>query len=767
MIGYASPANTPDGADATAEFYAALSDPSRWIVKPGVPVFKPHVRTDPNTGKEIRVDLSKLHEIAHNMARLEKDGGVPVRITLGHTQPGQPETKQPPVAGYYRNARVGVFGPKREPAIIADEWLDPQFGPVRKNYPYRSSEYYDDDKHITGVALLSRDPFLDLGVVAYARGYTEPVPGPVLYGRAGGTRPYRYTFGDQPMPAPQYGHTPPAAGTSYYPQHGPPAAAPVYGPLPAPAVPNPVMYAHQPHPPAPTDYARPTPYRGPWPGPAHTRADIGHAHASNFLYAADGGGRNRPVNGAMGYGQPSRIQGPQRPQRPQRPAPYRANGRVGRYDDMGMYGPDDDTGLGGGMPPGMGAPPGMGGMPASGPPGMGGDPGMGGMPPEGMGQGGQAQIVGLLEQVVQLLEAEGGLPPNDTPGDSPFPPGSEGPDLGGGGLGEGPDDLDDDQGGSGEEGYDPDQDDDEPDEYGRFRGPTSYAPPRMDMGGWSGQNGMRAVGSQAPPPYTPGRGTRGTVTGQGGFNAAPIHRPSALGVQRGVVGAPRPTQNNYRTPQRPAPYRAAPGRPVPRPAPRYYQKDTAVPNPAPPQAPRPVAGGRIRDTRIAYELQEIKRQNQVLMYEREVADNDACLEAINGLAAQGYPVDQYELDHLKALPRDRRPEYLNTIVTRYSRVPADGVPYMAGDPTPAQAPQPQAAPMTREQMDAALALDARGVPYHVAVQYARAGQDPTTYAAPQPQAQAQPGYGMALPPGGQPQFYPYPPQQFGDPYQGS
>ena len=155
--------------DATREFSAKISDPSRWIVKSGVPLFKAHERTDPATGQLIKVDLPKLYRIAANMQRLERQGGVPIRMTLGHTEPNKPETEQPPVGGYYKNARVAPFGPKGEPAVVGDEWLDPQYAPVRKNFPYRSAEYYDDAEQITGVALLTRDPYLDLGVVAYSR----------------------------------------------------------------------------------------------------------------------------------------------------------------------------------------------------------------------------------------------------------------------------------------------------------------------------------------------------------------------------------------------------------------------------------------------------------------------------------------------------------------------------------------------------------------------------------------------------------------------
>ncbi len=235
---YLAPQPGPDAVqhDATRDFSEALSDPSRWIIKPGVPIFKAHERKDPATGAMIRVDLPKLYRIANNMQQMER-GGVPVRLTLGHTEPNKPEAQQPPVGGYYRNPRVQPFGPKGEPAVVVDEWLDPQYAAQRKNYPYRSSEYYDDAEQITGVALLTRDPFLDLGVVAYSKDHnctrgptfsiangiisnTSSIPGPVRYALnpATGRAPvmYRLTLGELPMfpqgpqpqpngqPAPQY-----------------------------------------------------------------------------------------------------------------------------------------------------------------------------------------------------------------------------------------------------------------------------------------------------------------------------------------------------------------------------------------------------------------------------------------------------------------------------------------------------------------------------------------------------------------------------------
>lgn len=771
---YANP-TTPQ-PDATRDFAAALADPSRWVIKTGVPVFKPHERTDPNTGKLIRVDVAKLHEIAANMQRLERDAGVPVRITLGHTQPQAPEVAQPPICGYYRNARVGTFGPRNEPAVIADEWLDPQYGGVRKNYPYRSSEYYDDTKQITGVALLTRDPYLDLGVVAYSR----TAPCATHYSRAGAPAPYLFTFGDDEMPQPTYPqHQYPAAGTPAYPTYGPPVGATHYTnhqpPAAAPQYPTPA--------PAPTYFGRPvaTPqpepaigYAYPQPPAAYaapvgipdgyaTRANIGHQHQSGgAVYAAQPG-----PNGTRGFNRtPARRPAAQ-------PAPYgvipgwsrddemalrrqeaddadRQFGR-GRYTteggdpdrpsrrdarDSGNYVPrsersdyDDDEPFG--MPGAMGAPPGMGPDMGGGIPGVPSAPGPGGP----MGESDLRQLHHHLEMAVEALAgmmgpgaAGGGAPTSPFPaeddamfGGDPSADGGLNPDLAG--------DL---------SGFDDDADT-------PYRGrtvPTGYAPPqrvpqRRPQAGYA-HNGPPA--SYAPPTASgPWRsvqpdglnrghhrrleGTAGQIHRPGRTHDAAVPRPKLAAGDR-VVGAPRPGSSYaYASPQ---------------PATLYSTEGATVPRT--PAAPPARAAGSVQLNRVVYELDQLRRANELLMYERDQADTDGCVAEISRLAAMGYQVDDYEIHELKRRPRAERAAYLDAIMTRYQRVPADGgIPHMGGDPTPAPAEMGGPAPrLTQEQMETALRYESQGVPYHQAIEYARVGVAPTMYGGGQPTAYGPP-----------------------------
>ncbi len=400
-VAYLAPNPQPaagTGTDATLDFHSALNDPTRWVIKQGVPIFKSHERKDPATGNMIRVDVPKLYRIANNMSRMER-GGVPVRITLGHTEPAKPEHEQPPVGGYYRNPRVQPFGPKGEPAVVVDEWLDPQYAQQRKNFPYRSAEYYDDAESITGVALLTRDPYLDLGVVAYSRGeqpvrcsvagglisHTSSAPRPLQYALnpATGRAPvmYRLTLGELPMnpqglPTGQPQPTPQAPVQYAAPQPAPYMTAALLPPQYAPPQPGPYYAAPQ----TPTPYGAPVGYQGPWPGPAYQPSRAQQPHSSDWQY-----GRGR------------------------RPAAYAEEGPGG--PPPGMGGPPPGAG---GPPPGMGGPP----------PGAGGPPGGGGSPLEMALEG----LAMAADAIQQYMESESQAP------QEPFPPqGAGGPPPGGAG----------------------------------------------------------------------------------------------------------------------------------------------------------------------------------------------------------------------------------------------------------------------------------------------------------------------------------------------
>lgn len=358
---YLAPTPQPQasGPDATSEFAQKLNDPSRWIRKSGVPIFKAHERTDPATGQLIKVDLPKLYRIAANMQRLEREGGVPIRMTLGHTEPGKPEVEQPPIGGYYRNARVQPFGPKGEPAVVVDEWLDPQYQGVRKNFPYRSAEYYDDAEQITGVALLTRDPYLDLGVVAYERD-SEPLrcridengPKPPTHYTWNGRRPvmYRLVLGEhmeptapQPQPQPYAAPEPTPYGQTNY---------------------NPALLAGMMAGKA-MGGGQGQQYSAPWPGPAHQRPSMHRNHPSGGAVYSNGGGYGPrryadegppPPPGGPSDGPPGAGGPPGDPMQQLQMLLMAAVEVLGQISGGGPGGP---PGAGpGGPPPGAGGPPG-------------------------------------------------------------------------------------------------------------------------------------------------------------------------------------------------------------------------------------------------------------------------------------------------------------------------------------------------------------------------------------------------------------------------
>lgn len=167
-------------SDPTLEFIDRLRDESQWSIRRGVPIFMAHTETFPEqrlkSGQLVPartnvVTDADLESIAANM-RLAEAGGTFCALQIGHINPDPQadETQQPPVGGVYRNPRVGRYGPQQRLAILADEYLLRRWEPVRSNYPHRSAEYYAGRKTIKAVAILTRPPALDMGMVGFKHG---------------------------------------------------------------------------------------------------------------------------------------------------------------------------------------------------------------------------------------------------------------------------------------------------------------------------------------------------------------------------------------------------------------------------------------------------------------------------------------------------------------------------------------------------------------------------------------------------------------------
>src|SRR5262249_39919807 len=100
---------------------------------------------------------------------LERCYGVAARVTDGHVNPAKnvPESSQPALLGFARNPRAGGFGQAQTPGVLVDLFIRNEQLPTFRDRPYRSAEYYPPTREIRGVALLLRDPGLDLGIVTY------------------------------------------------------------------------------------------------------------------------------------------------------------------------------------------------------------------------------------------------------------------------------------------------------------------------------------------------------------------------------------------------------------------------------------------------------------------------------------------------------------------------------------------------------------------------------------------------------------------------
>jgi hypothetical protein len=159
--------------DLTTAALAAATNPAENVRIAGVPVFKANEHATEGD----------LYAIAEKQRQNKERFGVLPVICFGHRQrdPQYPETAQPEVIGYGDNARVGKFGPAGETALLMDLYIRRDMAEEAKRYPFRSSEYYPAAKEITGIALLRRDPKLDLGILAFQRQGQRGIAGPVMF----------------------------------------------------------------------------------------------------------------------------------------------------------------------------------------------------------------------------------------------------------------------------------------------------------------------------------------------------------------------------------------------------------------------------------------------------------------------------------------------------------------------------------------------------------------------------------------------------------
>lgn len=165
--------------DPTMDLIRSLDDPAQFRRVDRVAVFKPHRRRLPD-GTELDVTAADLPEIAANVNRAYERDGELVRLVIGHRQQasGFPERLQPLVVGYARNYRAELVERPGGKALrlTQTEYVRREYEDEARKHPGRSPEYDPQGKTITAVALLTRDPFLTLGTVAYeGAGDVDPV----------------------------------------------------------------------------------------------------------------------------------------------------------------------------------------------------------------------------------------------------------------------------------------------------------------------------------------------------------------------------------------------------------------------------------------------------------------------------------------------------------------------------------------------------------------------------------------------------------------
>lgn len=162
------------GTDPTLDFLARLNDPSQWVIRKNVPVIKPHknaIHTDDGKVIPYEVTAGDMSSVAGEMLAREKASGVVATLGPGHRNLAKnaKETEQPPIYGFLRNPRAGTFGPQGTPCVLVDEYLKPECASLAADYPHRSSEYQPFKKLVSYVALLKREPALDMGIVCYSK----------------------------------------------------------------------------------------------------------------------------------------------------------------------------------------------------------------------------------------------------------------------------------------------------------------------------------------------------------------------------------------------------------------------------------------------------------------------------------------------------------------------------------------------------------------------------------------------------------------------
>ncbi len=161
-----------------------LSDPRRFIRRPDRAVFDEHEEHD---GKKKVRSFSKAHleKIARNSNERDRKG-QPCPITIGHTDPDNPDEKaQPEIVGYARHFKVRYDKVLDRWTLRADFFIRRERMGEAEDYPRVSVELWPQALFIGPVALLKRTPQRDVGQWTYIKHGSQQV--------------LRYRMQEQPM----------------------------------------------------------------------------------------------------------------------------------------------------------------------------------------------------------------------------------------------------------------------------------------------------------------------------------------------------------------------------------------------------------------------------------------------------------------------------------------------------------------------------------------------------------------------------------------
>lgn len=181
-----------------------ITDSPDFVTVPNVPVYDEHDEYDGAGKLTLRVDKAYLTELAKRINARNKLGSLGT-IGPGHTIPDQfdddgnvtvavPEELQPPIWGYWSNARVEPFGPQGKLGLLVDYHVMREVEErqkdgttklvdgvraVKERFPRPSVELWPVSKIIDWIALLRRTPQRDVGQMVYSRERHEVVTVPI------------------------------------------------------------------------------------------------------------------------------------------------------------------------------------------------------------------------------------------------------------------------------------------------------------------------------------------------------------------------------------------------------------------------------------------------------------------------------------------------------------------------------------------------------------------------------------------------------------